>query len=162
MMKEIGTICTERLIFKGIEETDAAEIVKWRSNPEVYKFFKAPHKITIDEHLNWYRNSYLYNTNRFDWICFEKKNCSKIGVFGLVRKNEIAEVNYLLAPEAQHKGYAAEGILSLVNYASETWNVKQVAAEIHKNNIPSINVVKKLGFNLQKGEGDFVIYRIEV
>ena len=31
---------TERLILRGINETDAIEIVEWRSDPEVYRYFK--------------------------------------------------------------------------------------------------------------------------
>lgn len=162
MASNLDEIQSERLSFRGINEIDAEEIIKWRSDPDVYRFFKSPHKITIEEHLRWYRNSYLSNQNRFDWICIEKSSNTKIGVFGLAREDDFAEVNYLLAPEAQHKGYATEGIMALVSYSSNKWDKKMVVAEIHKENLPSINVVKKLGFHIVKCNGDFVIYGIEV
>lgn len=162
MARKTDTIQTGRLIFRGIDETDTEKIVNWRSDPEVYKYFKSPHKITIEEHKHWYRNSYLCNEDRFDWICIEKTTGNKIGVFGLVKKNNIAEVNYLLSPEAQHKGYATEGIMQLVQYAAKTWGVKQVIAEIHKENVPSIAAVKKLGFTMLSNREIFVSYGIEV
>ena len=162
MANNLDTIQTERLSFYGINEADVDVIVKWRSNPEVYKYFKSSHKITREEHLAWYRSSYLANQNRFDWICIEKASSKKIGVFGLVREDDLAEVNYLLDPEAQHKGYALEGIMALVRYSASKWNIKMVYAEIHKKNLPSIKAVKKLDFHIVENKGDFVKYGIEV
>lgn len=162
MAHNTDAIQTERLCFRGINEADANVIVKWRSVPDVYRYFKYPHKLTTEEHLAWYFNSYLHNQNRFDWICIEKASNTKIGVFGLTREDGFAEVNYLLAPVAQHKGYASEGIMALVQYAANNWNIKNVVAEIHRENLPSINVVKKLGFRIIESNDNFVIYGIEV
>ncbi len=84
MAKNVAELESERLILRGITEDDALEIVEWRSDPEAYKFFRSPHRITMDEHLAWFRNNYLSNDNRLDWMCFEKSSGSKIGVFGSV------------------------------------------------------------------------------
>lgn len=162
MARGLDVIQTDRLLLRGIDETDAELIVGWRSVPDVYRYFKFPHKITIDEHLEWYRNRYLSNENRFDWICIEKESEQRIGVFGLVRDEDKAEVSYLLAPDAQHKGYANEAIRGLINYASETWNVQLVLAEIHEDNKPSIFLVKKMGFTLMSCVKPFGVYGIEV
>jgi len=160
MAKNLEIIETERLLFRGINESDAEIIVKWRSAPDVYKYFKFPHKITIDEHLNWYFNKYLTNENRFDWICIEKNSGQRIGVFGLYKDNEKAEINYLLAPEAQHKGYATEAIMRLIQYSGEVWSIKSVIAEIHKNNRSSVSVVNRADFQFQKISGDFLVYEL--
>lgn len=162
MARGLDKIETDRLILRGIDETDAEAIVVWRSVPDVYKYFKFPHKITIDEHLDWFHNRYLSNENRFDWICIEKESGQRIGVFGLVREDDKAEVNYLLSPDAQHKGYANEAIRGLIKYASETWNVRLVVAEIHEDNTPSISLVEKMGFTLMSCVKPFVVYGIEV
>ena len=162
MAKDLDIIQTERLILRGINETDAAEIVEWRSDPEVYKFFKAPHKITIKEHFNWYNNSYMSNDSRLDWMCIERMTGKKIGVFGLLKSDEYVEVNYLLAPESRHKGYASEAINGIMHYALEKWNANRIIAEIHKDNEPSIALVKRLGFSKAETDGLFVIYGIEV
>ena len=162
MARGLDTIETERLRLRGIDDTDAELIVKWRSVPGIYQYFKSPHQITLEEHLNWYQNSYLGNTSRFDWICIEKDSGNRIGVFGLQKGDKKAEVNYLLAPEGQHKGYAFEAIKSLIDYAKQKWNCKQVLAEIHQNNQPSIALVKNLGFEAISRNDLFVVYRIEV
>ena len=162
MAQGFKTIETKRLVLRGIDVTDAELIVKWRSVPDVYKYFKSPHKITLEEHLNWYNFNYISNANRFDWICTEKMSRNRIGVFGLYRQKENVEVNYLLAPEWQHKGYAAEAIQALINFATIEWNNKQVIAEIHIENQPSIELVQKLGFELISRRDSFVIYGIKV
>ncbi|MBR1906634.1 MAG: GNAT family N-acetyltransferase [Clostridiales bacterium] len=162
MAQGFDTIETGRLLLRGIDESDAELIVEWRSVPDVYRFFKSPHKITFDEHMNWYRNSYLKNSERFDWICIEKESKRRIGVFGLIRDGDKAQINYLLAPEGQHKGFAAEAVSKLIEYATEKWNCKQVVAEIHRNNKPSLALVVKLGFKKVSEDEQFEIYGITV
>ncbi len=162
MASKVEIIQTERLLFRGIDESDTNEIVLWRSDPNVFQYFKSPHKITVEEHLVWYRNNYLDNPNRCDWICKDRDSGQKIGVFGLVKTGDVVEVNYLLAPEAQHKGFASEGIRAMVRYSAKMGDVRHVVAEIHRENNPSVTVIKRLGFKYLKSNGDFDIYEIGV
>ena len=161
MAKNVAELESERLILRGITEDDAPEIVEWRSDPEAYKFFRSPHRITMDEHLSWYRNNYLSNNNRFDWICVDKSSGRKIGVFGAVRDGKTAEVNYLLAPYAQHKGYALEAVKMVIEYVRSELHIKRVAAEIHRDNAPSIALAERTGFTLESESGDFLLYSSE-
>ena len=158
MAKCIAVIESERLLLRGIEEADAETIVRWRSDPNVYIFFKSPHQITVEEHLNWFNNSYMSNDNRYDWMCIEKKTDNKIGIFGLYREGTKAEVNYLLAPEAQHKGFAVEAIKKLLSFAVAEWNCDAIVAEIHEKNLPSIRLAEKLGFLKKAYHYPFIIY----
>ena len=160
MAKFVESIETERLFLEGIDAESATEIVTWRSNPDVYRFFKNPHQLTIEEHLNWFQNIYLCSEDRADWICIEKSTGNKIGVFGLIRKEDEAEVNYILDPKDQHKGYASECVKRLVLFAKEHWKSNAIIAEIHKENVPSIALVKKLGFKHFSSVDDFVRYRL--
>ena len=162
MKKELDQIQTERLIFRGISEEDAEDIVGWRSDPDVFRYFKSPHKISVEEHLNWFRNSYIYNQDRFDWMCIRKDTGENAGVFGLIREGDRIEVNYLLDKKAQHRGFAYEGIKALADYARDVLHEKLVIAEIHKDNTASIAVVGKLGFRLIDSHDDVVIYGLEV
>lgn len=161
MAKNVAELESERLILRGITEDDAPEIVEWRSDPEAYKFFRSPHRITMDEHLSWYRNNYLSNENRFDWICVDKSSGRKIGVFGAVRDGKTAEVNYLLAPYAQHKGYASEAVKRIIEYVRSELHIKRVVAEIHRDNAPSIALAERTGFTLESESGDFLLYSSE-
>lgn len=155
-------IRTKRTYLREIDLTDAEDIVKWRSNPEAFKFFKNPHKVTLEEHLNWFNNNYMSNARRHDWICMAEGSQQKLGVFGIVEDGNIVEINYLLAPEAQGQGYATEVLSALVNYAKEKCHAGEVIAEIHKDNLPSARVAQKLGFELKDTQGTFNIYSLEL
>ena len=152
---------TERLRLRGINETDAPQIAAWRGDPAVYRYFKNPRKITEAEHLRWYRERYLPDKDREDRMCLTKDG-ERIGVFGLIREGDSAEVSYLLAPEARGKGYAAEAVNGLLRYAKETWRVCRVTAEIHKENGPSLALARRLGFVPADETGDFIIFEKEV
>ena len=158
--KDISELHTERIILRGIDESDAEEIVRWRGDPEVYRYFKAPHQITLTEHLDWYHYQYLTSPDRMDWIGLLAENGRKIGVFGLVFDGDAAEVSYLLAPEAQHFGYAVEAVRELIRFAFST-GIRQVTAEIHRENSASLNLARRLGFRQMDHKGDFLIYGIE-
>ena len=157
MARDFDRLQTERLILRGINETDAVEIVEWRSGPDVFKYFKSPRKITVQEYFDWYNNSYLQNAGRRDWMCIEKETGKKIGVFGLVTGEDSAEINYLLAPDAQHKGYAAEAVRCLTEFAKNQ-KILHVVAEIHKENKPSIRLIRKQGFVPERSKGNFEIF----
>ena len=161
-VRVLDIIQTKQLLLRGIDEKDAEIIVEWRSDVNVYKYFKSPHQITLEEHLRWYCTKYLFDKSRYDWICIEKMSGNRIGIFGLLRDGEKAEISYLLAPEAQHKGYAIEVIRELIVYAEKKWNCKQIVAEIHKDNKSSIKLVKKLGFSMISCLDFFYIYGMEI
>ena len=158
MAIDVDTFETNRVVLRGLNETDTDDIVEWRSDYNVYRFFKYPHRLTAEEHLNWYHNNYLNNKDRYDWICIEKKSNEKIGVFGLIRSNDSVELNFLLKPEAQHKGYAVEIIERLIQYANSKWKSEHFVSVIHKDNAASINLIKRLHFEMESTEDDFEIW----
>ena len=152
---------TDRLIFREINAGDAKDIVAFRSKPAVFRYFKNPHQITIEEHLNWYENRYLSDDDRIDFMCVEKESSNKVGVFGIVMKNGSAEVNYLLSDSAQHKGYASEAVNGLMEYAKKMFGIRIFTAEIHKDNLASINLAKRLGFVEHFEDGEFITFKLE-
>lgn len=164
MAKEIPNINTNRLLLRNICEEDAEDIVKWRSDPRIYKYFISPHKITVQEHLNWYNNIYLNDSNRYDWMAVDYSG-NNVGIFGIKRKNmneDVAEISYILAPEKRGYGYAKEALVAIQNFLIEKWKCKFVIAEIHKNNIDSIKFAQKLGMKLISDKGKFVVYKNEL
>ena len=113
---------SERLRFTEITEKDAENIVAWRSDPNVYQYFVFAHKITLEEHLKWYNERYLQDDTRVDYIACLQNTEEPIGVFGIKKVDgESAEVNYLLKPVAQGKGYAKEAVSWLMEEAARKW-----------------------------------------
>ena len=149
---------SDRLSYREINAEDAALIVKWRSDPEVYKYFTRPCKITVEEHINWFLNSYSSDPNRLDFMALDS-GLSKVGVFGIRRESESsdeAEVSYILAPEFYGRGFATEGVKWIMGYCKEHWGISNVIAEIHKENIRSINLAESVGFKESENRGLFI------
>ena len=156
---KISDIETDRCFLKEIGIDDAEQIVNWRNDPEVYKYFKNPISIDINTHLNWLNNIYKFNDKRVDFIVTTKTNDEKIGVFGINRLNDdSAEVSYLLDKKSQGKGYASEALAGIENRFKKEWGISTFIAEIHKNNIKSISFIEKMGYIKLKEKGDFVIF----
>lgn len=151
----------ERLVLCEITEKDAPLIVKWRSDPKVYRYFLSPRPLTEEEHLDWYKNQYLHQNNRMDWIAWEKATGKPVGIFGAKREKDgdtEAEVSYLLAPEFRGKGYAAEAVKRMLRFASEQWLCHAAVARVHEDNQESVKFIGNLGFVWVEKVGNFVTY----
>ena len=156
---KIDCLMTKRCLVREIEAIDAEQIVLWRSNPDVYKYFKYPIKIDRDHHLKWFKESYLPNENRIDFVALLKDTNEKIGLFGISRiDDERAELSYLLDEDYQGKGFASEVIGGLETFFSKKWGIKMFLAEIHQDNTKSILFIGKMGYVKLESHGDFSVY----
>lgn len=155
---------TERLIFREITIEDTNNIVAWRSNPNVYKFFLNPHKVTEEEHKEWYFNRYLPDNNRTDYIAILKNYDLSVGVFGLIfdSKNSQVEVNYLLDESFRGRGLAKEAVSYLLSFSKSNYSCKYAIAEIHVENFASQTLAKRLGFIETTRKGEFILFRKEL
>lgn len=161
MASNVPNLKTNRLILRNIKEEDAKSIVEWRSDPNIYCFFVSPHKITIEEHINWYKTEYLIDENRIDWMAVDNYG-NLVGVFGIKRnlqKDNNAEISYILAPDKKGKGYATEAFNSIISFLCNNWKCDYVVAEIHENNIDSINFAIKQGMKFDSQKREFKLYK---
>ena len=69
---------------------------------------------------------------------------AKLGYFP---KKKAASIAYAIAPDYQGLGLATEAVGTLVQFALENLKVEYFAVPIKRKNLPSIAVVKKLGFS---------------
>lgn len=151
-------IRTKRLYLREITEQDAQTIVEMRNDPQVYRFFRAPHAVTLEEHLHWYRMKYLMQADRFDWIAFLENQ--PVGVFALSKQASCtkAEVNYWIRSDNWGNGYAQEAVSALLEWAKTVWGVTVVCAIIHCNNAASIRFAERMGFRKKDTNGCFFSY----
>lgn len=163
-MKKVPVLQTVRLTLRGITEKDTGAIVTLRSDPNVYQYFVSPHQITEQEHMMWFKNNYIFNEDRLDWIALDRNN-NLIGVFGVKRESKDSkevEISYILAPQQYGKGYASEAATRLIRFCREEWKCVCVTAEVHEDNNDSRRFAEKLGFTKTVKNGSFIIYRKSV
>lgn len=153
-------LSSQRLDLVEISLSDTDDLVNWRSDPNVYRYFLNPHALTKEEHIKWYQEKYLMDTQRFDWIAYRTNDRSKLGVFGLKVDKEkmLAEVNYLLAPQYQGYGYALEAVDRLIKCAKDDFLCTSVIAMVHEENRKSIQLAEKLGMKRKERQAPFWIY----
>lgn len=113
--------------------------------------------------------NYINNMYRFFqyglWLVFDKYTGKLIGRVGLENR-EIdgitrQELGYLIRKDYQNRGYAYEACMCAIRYAREELGISELFACIHTDNIPSITLAYKLGFEIyaENIEGMNIYYK---
>ncbi|MCM3718052.1 GNAT family N-acetyltransferase [Fictibacillus phosphorivorans] len=82
------------------------------------------------------------------WFVIEKESGRIVGDLGFKGKpvDHTVEIGYGIIPSAQGQGYATEAAHKLIEWSLSTKLVSRVIAECLEDNIASIHVLEKLGF----------------
>ena len=152
---------TERLIIRHITKED------WKSIKKIWVDFKSskyvrystPHS-TNDEDVyaeihKWEREN-KGTENKFFGVC---QNDSIIGYIVLHKQENAYEIGYSFHSDFHGKGYAKESVLAILDYAREL-GIKRITAGAAINNIPSVALLKVLGFK-QVGKERVSFYKDE-
>lgn len=146
---------TKRLNLRVIEEVDQDFIYKQFSNELVNQYlFDAEPLKNIEEALDiihFYRKTRPKNQERFMMIL--KDQGDTIGTLGYHAYDEGSKslfIGYDLYPDYTKQGYMQEALAFLLNYLKTVLNVRTVYACIYKDNVRSINTVKRFGFTHHK------------
>jgi ribosomal-protein-alanine N-acetyltransferase len=146
---------TDRLLLKNIEVDDRDFIFREFSieNKDINKFlYDAEPLMNIseaDEIINFYLEPEPRNHHR--WIIIRKTDNTKMGTCGFHcwdKSSSKAEIGYELLKDYWGNGYIYEAISEIINFSEKIMNLKEIIANIYIENIKSINVVKKLSFEL--------------
>ncbi|MCL2222435.1 MAG: GNAT family N-acetyltransferase [Oscillospiraceae bacterium] len=150
-----------RLFFRGITESDADCLVKWRSDSEIIRYFRNTSPVTIQSHNDWFNNSYLNNNSRFDFIIYDKESNKRIGTVGVnaVNYNDFScEISYMIAErDFRGKSLAKESVLAVMERIGH-YGIRVFRAEIHADNTASIKMIEKLGFESYSKNDNFFVY----
>ncbi|MEA9979177.1 GNAT family N-acetyltransferase [Pseudomonas sp. 10B1] len=95
---------------------------------------------------------FSYQANNFGpWAVIDRATTTFIGFCGLnaepVEGAEEVEIGYRLSREFWGKGLATEAAMASRDYAFGTLGVDSLIAIVEPENIASVNVIEKLGFN---------------
>lgn len=164
-MDKNSTFLSERLCFRGINETDTDCLVIWRSDPQTIRYFRRPVPITKEDHERWYQTAYLQDFGRFDYIIIEKQSQKAIGTVGVNHvdlRARSCEISYMIVePAFQRKGYAVEAIATVMDIAEQE-GICLFFVEIHSENIASRRTIEKLGYTCLNEQQPFVTYYKQV
>ena len=151
----------DTLRLRGISEGDAPLIVKWRSDPRVIKYLTDSQPLTLERHLDWYKNVYLADDDRIDLMIIDKQSGLAVGTAGAKGfAGGSPEISYAVGEQgALKKGFAAGAVRLVLDFLKDNAYTKATAV-IHKHNKPSISFIEKLGFKLMGvySQEDFLLY----
>ena len=105
---------------------------------------------------------YIYNFYDFGiWLFEEKGTGDVIGRGGVELKvyedgTEGIEIGYIIRKDKQRQGFAYEGLRAILIYVKEHFDVKSVTVSVHRDNISSVELAKKLGAEFDDGDGEYI------
>lgn len=139
---------TDRCKLRCFEEKDLDSIMSYRNNDEWMKYqgFK---NLSKDE----YRKTLLVPINIENGIqlaVVDKITDNILGDLYIVKKEENISIGYTVNPIYARKGYITEVLKALLIKLQTCYNDCEIIATTEKENIPSKNLLIKLGFKYKK------------
>lgn len=137
--KNIGLSCSE----KNIEDKDR----------NVFKI-RLKDVVKNNEKYMWYTT----------WIIISKNENKYIGhlmIKGYPNENGEVLIGYVIRKEYRRQGYMEEVLKCIIEWIFLNNDVKSVIADVVKSNIPSQNLLKKLGMTLYKEDEECFWWRLD-
>lgn len=131
---------------RKIKKEDCIDLYYWRNDIVTRRSCFNSKIISYRTHREWFKNS-LANRQRYLYIVEDSKR-GKIGVLRVDRLSpHVAEISINLAPNMRGKGYGAKLLQQMCRKFIHGNQKIMFLARIKKENLASLRVFKKAGFN---------------
>ncbi len=143
-----------RLLYRRIESSDAEQIFRMDSNPEVMRYIFIPPASAIEESIEFTRNiRKQYDDNGTGRLAVvEKKSNAFIGWAGIKfhtdtmdGKSHFYELGYRFLQEYWGRGYGTEAAQALACFAFTVLDVPSLAGSAHVDHGASNRLLEKAG-----------------
>lgn len=150
-------IVTKRLILRDITMKDAKDLVENINNLKVSRYLlTVPYPYTIKDAKWWInhckekakekpRKSYDFNIE----LKSEKKIIGGIGLTKVDLNQGTAELGYWLGTNYHRKGFMTESVNRVIDFAFNELKLRRLETPIFKENKPSQELAKSLGFKYE-------------
>lgn len=144
-------LTTARLTLRRLGMADEQEIFTLRSDAEINKYLGRQLSKTIDNARDFI-NMVNDNINKNDSLYWaitlgdQNKLVGTICLLGFSNENENCEIGYELLTNFEGQGIMKEAVEKVIEYSFKTIKVKKIEAVLHRDNLRSINLLKKLSF----------------
>ena len=146
-------IKANNVFLRPLSDEDAVTLFSYRSKPEVAKFqlwkpVKIADAISFINKAKFQTELINHQWNQFA-ICLDI-NKKMVGDIGLLLNDHKAEIGFTINPLFQRKGFAFDAVTGLINYLFDKHIVDMIVAYTDPENAPSIMLLKKIGFCLDR------------
>jgi len=145
---------TARFLLRRIVAADAEAVFLGLSDPRVIRHYGVSYRTREEAQLQmrWFEDLLSHGTGIW-WAVCEPTNPSKlIGAAGfndLSTRHRRAELGYWLLPSHWGRGAASECVSALLAHAFGVMNLHRVAADVDIDNLRSIALLERLGFQFE-------------
>jgi len=157
---------TERLLLRQLTNDDAQEIFIHRSDKRILEFLDIPVSKSMEDALAFISkiNNLIAANESAYWgiqLIGRQEIIGSICLWNVDYEEEKAETGYVLHPDFQGKGYMQESIAAVIKFGFQKLNLKKMVAEVHHDNLPSINLLRRNGFAFDSVSEDCEIYSLQ-
>lgn len=145
-------LTTERLFLRRLEDDDAENIFRMRSDKEVMKHIGKYPVTAIREAQDFITliNENVKNNSGINWaICFKDQPQKLIGTIGLwriIKEHFRAEIGYMLLPQYWRLGITKEAISAVVHFGFNKMNLHTIEGHLSPLNVASAKTLESAGF----------------
>ena len=146
---------TERLTITEMLEADAAFMLELLNSPAWLKYIGDRGVRTLEDAERYILTRIMpsYRQNNFGFYLVKlKDDNASIGICGLVKRDGLdhVDIGFAFLPVYEGRGYGYESASAVMQYAKTTLKLDTIVAITTKDNLPSINLLKKLGLNFKQ------------
>lgn len=164
MLNHIGTktIETERLILRKFAYLDIESMIRnWIADEKTQWNYGEPNYSTAREVKELFDTKYIVSYSREDyyrWAVIEKASNECIGqiaYFYVDSNNQHGEIEYVIGPHFQGRGYATEMTKAAIQFGFEEINFHRIEIDCRTTNEASRKVIEKCGLTYEGTFRDF-------
>lgn len=154
------TLTTERLILRLVSVDDAPFILELYNHPDFYRFVGDKQMRTDYEAIRYIKENMLRMEEKKGvslLVVEDKQTKQPLGICGLVKRDTLNtyDIGYGFLPSAYGQGFAIEAAKAVIEYAKQAMQLSQLVAITNNDNIRSISLLKKLGFEFERVEQQY-------
>lgn len=142
---------TDRLILRNLREHDIEEIYDYRNNEACFQYQKweDTSREAIASLVKEYQNSQFLSLEKEQHYAICVKNSKIIGEISYfyTQEDSCITLGYTISYKHHRKGYAFEILSAIIREIKLHFPDLEIVCLVEKENVPSINLLRKLGFN---------------
>ncbi|PIN88845.1 hypothetical protein COU60_05480 [Candidatus Pacearchaeota archaeon CG10_big_fil_rev_8_21_14_0_10_34_76] len=141
----------ERILLRGLRETDADTLVKIANDAEISKYTPLPFPFSLtdaEKIIGGTRNAMNRDKSYFLGIEFDETIIGMAGLLNLSRPDKSSEVGYWVGKDYRGKGFATEALKLVIDFGFREEQLQKLWGRVTENNSVSIAILEGQGFYL--------------